>query len=82
MPRFSVFRSNKNIYAQLIDDSKGHTLASARGKLKDSPMVGEMLAQQAVKKEVKRVAFDRGRYLYHGHVKNLAQGARKAGLVF
>ncbi len=80
--RFSIFRSHKYIYAQIIDDLKGSTLASSYGKLSDAATIGEGLAQKAVEKDIKNVAFDRGKYLYHGHVKALAQGARKGGLVF
>ena len=93
--RLSVFRSSKQIYAQVIDDGVGKTLAAAsslekelRGKLKtgaDSAAaeeVGKLVAQRAVKAGVTEVIFDRGRYLYHGRVKALADGAREAGLSF
>ncbi len=93
--RLSVFRSSKQIYAQVIDDGLGKTLAAAstldkelRGKLKtgaDSAAaeeVGKLVAQRAVKAGVSEVIFDRGRYLYHGRVKALANGAREAGLTF
>ena len=94
-PRLSVFRSSKQIYAQIIDDARGHTLASAsslekdaRGKLKTgankeaAAEVGRMIAQRAVEAGVKQVVFDRGSYLYHGRVKALADAAREGGLEF
>ena len=94
-PRLSVFRSSKQIYAQIIDDDRGHTLASAsslekdtRGKLKTgankeaAAEVGRMIAQRAVEAGVKQVVFDRGSYLYHGRVKALADAAREGGLEF
>ena len=88
-PRLCVFRSNKNIYAQLIDDVEGVTLASASslglasGSNKDAAkVVGEMIAAQALEKGVKEVVFDRGGYLYHGRVKELAEAARSGGLQF
>jgi large subunit ribosomal protein L18 len=94
-PRLSVFRSSKNIYAQIIDDSKGLTLASAStidGELKGSlakgtdvaaaAEVGKLVAQRALKAGVKDVVFDRGGYMYHGRVKALADAAREAGLNF
>jgi len=95
--RLSVFRSNKFIYAQIIDDKEGKTLVSAgplevaklhsRSKLKDNKQnlamaTGELLAKKAIEKGIKEVAFDRGSYLYHGRVKALAEGARKGGLKF
>ena len=93
--RLSVFRSSKHIYAQVIDDSAGRTLASAssiekdlREKLKTgadtaaAAEVGKLLAERAVKAGVKDVVFDRGAYLYHGRVKALAEGAREGGLSF
>ncbi len=79
-PRLSVFRSNKFIYAQVIDDAKGKTLASARGKAGD--IVGEQVAKNALKAKVSQVVFDRGSYKYHGQVKQLAEAARAAGLKF
>lgn len=88
VPRLSVFKSNKGIYAQVIDDSKGVTLASASSlKLKGTMMeksavVGEAVAKMAIDKKIKKVVFDRGGFLYTGHVKNLADAARKAGLTF
>lgn len=78
--RLSVFRSNKFIYAQVIDDTKGVTLASAKGL--DSAVVGETVAKEALKKKVTKVVFDRGKYRYHGRVKAVAEAARKAGLEF
>ena len=93
--RLSVFRSSKHIYAQVIDDTAGRTLASAssiekdlREKLKTgadtaaATEVGKLLAERAVKAGVKDVVFDRGGYLYHGRVKALADGAREGGLSF
>lgn len=79
-PRLTVFRSNKLIYAQVIDDTKGITLASAKGK--SAATVGEQVAKAAIKGKVTMVAFDRGRYKYHGKVKLLAEAARNAGLKF
>jgi len=95
-PRLSVFRSNKHIYAQLIDDTAGVTLvaASTKGKaLRDqlpadakkrqvAEVVGEALAKRALDVGIKCVCFDRNRYKYHGRVKSLADAARKAGLAF
>ena len=92
-PRLSVFRSSNNIYAQLIDDSKGVTLASASSKDKElkianggnteaATKVGELLAKRAKNKKIKQVVFDRGGYLYHGRVKALAEAARAKGLEF
>ena len=78
--RLSVFRSHKYIYAQIIDDQQGVTLAAAKGK--ESFKAGEELAKRAVKKGVKKVWFDRRKYKYHGRVKALAEGARKGGLEF
>jgi large subunit ribosomal protein L18 len=93
--RLSVFRSGKHIYAQLIDDSKGATLASAssldadvKGKVKSTStieaakVIGSLIAQRAKKANVKEVVFDRGGYLFHGRVKALADAAREAGLSF
>ena len=92
MPRLSVFRSNKNIYAQIIDDEKGNTLASAssmnsdfdkfKNKIDKALEVGKLLAKKANKKGINSVKFDRGGYLYHGRVKSLAEGAREGGLKF
>ncbi|MDJ1157284.1 50S ribosomal protein L18 [Chelatococcus sp. SYSU_G07232] len=94
-PRLSVFRSSKQIYAQIIDDAKGHTLASAstmekdvRGSLKTgatvdaAAVVGKLIAERALKAGVKDVIFDRGAYIYHGRVKALAEAAREGGLNF
>lgn len=92
-PRLSVFRSNNEIYAQLIDDSKGETLASASSKDKDivaqkgnktekSKLVGAAIAKKANELGLKEVVFDRGGYLYHGRVKAIAEGAREGGLKF
>jgi large subunit ribosomal protein L18 len=94
-PRLTVFRSNRHIYAQIIDDSAGATLASActrsralRGRLpntrnkKAAEIVGEAIAKQALAVGIKCVCFDRNHYKYHGRVKVLADTARKAGLVF
>ncbi len=89
-PRLSVFRSNKNIYAQVIDDAQGVTLAAAstleaegKGADKDAAaQVGKLIAERAVGKGVKAVVFDRGGYIYHGRIKALADAAREAGLEF
>jgi len=78
--RLSVFRSNKFIYAQVIDDTKGHTLAHAKGK--DAKEVGTKVAELAKAKKVKKISFDRGTYRYHGKIKILADAAREAGLEF
>ena len=91
-PRLSVYRSNKGIYAQVIDDQTGRTLASASSlskefsatgnKVEQSKAVGKMLAEKAIAAGVSKVVFDRNGYLYHGRVKSLADGAREAGLDF
>ena len=91
-PRLSVFRSSKNIYAQVIDDVNGVTLAAAsslegegkaKGADKDAAArVGKLVAERAIEKGVKDVVFDRGGYIYHGRVKALADAAREAGLNF
>ena len=92
-PRLSVFRSNNEIYAQLIDDINGVTLASASSKDKDiqaqkanktdkSKLVGTAIARKANDLGIKDVVFDRGGYIYHGRVKAVAEGAREGGLVF
>jgi len=91
-PRLSVFRSNRYIYAQIIDDVKGRTLVSissrdksikdAKFKLEIAEQVGEKLAVKAKAKKIKRVVFDKSGYKYHGQVKALADGARKGGLEF
>ncbi|OCC15063.1 LSU ribosomal protein L18p (L5e) [Dissulfuribacter thermophilus] len=95
-PRLAVFRSAKHIYAQIIDDTKGVTIVSAsslspeirdrlgecKGKKEVAKLVGELIAKRALEKDVKKVAFDRGGYKYHGRVKALADGARETGLEF
>ncbi|MEA4905421.1 MAG: 50S ribosomal protein L18, partial [Petrimonas sp.] len=89
-PRLSVFRSNKQIYAQVIDDVNGVTLASASSLKVDEKLpkkemaakVGEMIANNAKEAGVEKVAFDRNGYLYHGRIKELADAARKGGLKF
>lgn len=80
MPRLTVFRSNKFVYAQLIDDDKGVTVAAARGA--DPVAVGEDLAKKALGAEIKKVVFDRSGYKYHGLIKALADAARKGGIEF
>ncbi|MGG3468810.1 50S ribosomal protein L18 [Neobacillus pocheonensis] len=92
-PRLNVFRSNKHIYAQIIDDMNGVTLASASTKEKDFSLestsnvdaakaVGELVAKRAVEKGISAVVFDRGGYLYHGRIQALADAARENGLQF
>lgn len=91
-PRLAVFRSVKHIYAQVIDDSVGHTLAAASsneksgiksgGNVAGAKAVGKLLAERAKEKGVKSVVFDRGGYPYHGRVKALAEAAREGGLQF
>ncbi|KKU09326.1 MAG: 50S ribosomal protein L18 [Candidatus Woesebacteria bacterium GW2011_GWB1_45_5] len=81
-PRLSVFRSNKYIYGQIIDDTKGKTLAAARGPKTAGEKTGEELAKKAITKKIKKVTFDRSGFRYHGKVKSLAEGARKGGLEF
>ena len=94
-PRLSVFRSNENIYAQIIDDTTGTTLVAAstldealKGKVKfggnkdAAREVGKLIASKATEKGIKSVVFDRGGYLYHGRIKELAEGARENGLEF
>ena len=91
-PRLSVYRSNKAIYAQIIDDLSGHTLVSASSqeeavvksvnKSEQANAVGKILAERATQANITTVVFDRGGYLYHGRVKALAEGAREAGLSF
>jgi len=88
-PRMSVFRSNKQIYVQVINDLEGKTLASASSlgleampKIEQAAKVGEMIAAKAQEAGVKAVVFDRNGYLYHGRVKSLADAARKGGLNF
>jgi large subunit ribosomal protein L18 len=92
-PRMSVFRSNKEIYAQLIDDAKGVTLLNVSSKAKDiagkegtktekAAMVGKSIAEKAIAAGITAVVFDRNGYLYHGRVKQLADAAREGGLKF
>lgn len=92
-PRLSVFRSNKEIYAQIVDDVKGNTIVSASSRDKDissakgtktdiAGLVGKSLAEKALKAGIEAIAFDRGGYQYHGRVKSLAEGAREGGLKF
>ena len=91
-PRLSVYRSNKGIYAQVIDDQAGTTLASASttskdlaasgNKVEQSKAVGKLIAEKALAAGISKVVFDRNGYLYHGRVKSLAEGAREAGLDF
>lgn len=91
-PRLSIFRSNKNIYAQVIDDVEGVTLASAstldsdvseaKDKSEQAALVGKLVAERATDKDVQEVVFDRGGYKYHGRVKSLADAARENGLKF
>ncbi len=91
-PRLNVFRSSSNIYAQLIDDDKGVTLASASttekefagstGNKEEARKVGLLIAKRAIDKGIEEVVFDRGGYIYHGRVKELAEGAREGGLKF
>jgi large subunit ribosomal protein L18 len=89
-PRLSVFRSNKAIYAQVIDDTKGTTIVSASSatlndkvtKVEASTIVGKTIAEKAISAGITEVVFDRGGYLYHGRIKSLADGAREGGLKF
>ncbi len=92
-PRMSVFRSNKEIYAQIINDETGETLAAASSRDKDvtgkgsskteqAGLVGKLIADKALAAGVSAIRFDRGGYLYHGRVKSLAEGAREGGLKF
>lgn len=91
--RLSVFRSNKYIYAQIIDDEKGETLVSVSdlsnldnlgdlSKVEKARLMGKLLAEKSFKKGIKKVYFDRGKFKYHGRVKALAEGAREGGLIF
>ncbi|MCF8361380.1 MAG: 50S ribosomal protein L18 [Prolixibacteraceae bacterium] len=93
IPRLSVFRSNKQIYAQIIDDLSGKTLASASSldkeidagkvnKTEQAAMVGKLIAEKAKQANIEKVVFDRNGYLYHGRVKSIAEAARKGGLKF
>ena len=92
-PRMSVFRSNKEIYAQIINDETGETLAAASSRDTDltgkkscktvqAGLVGKLIAEKALAAGVTKIRFDRGGYLYHGRVKSLAEGAREGGLKF
>ena len=94
-PRLNVFRSAHHIYAQVVDDSKGHTLVSAStvdqevkaqlkglAKSEQAKVVGKVLAERALDQGIKQVVFDRGGYKYHGRVKALADAARESGLIF
>ena len=94
-PRLSVYRSNNHIYAQIIDDVKGHTLVAAStlekgvgekldktSDVEAAKVVGEIIAKKAIEKGITTVVFDRGGYIYHGKVKALADAAREAGLEF
>ncbi|MCS7257652.1 MAG: 50S ribosomal protein L18 [Thermomicrobium sp.] len=95
-PRLNVFRSNKHIYAQIIDDTRGHTLVAAstlerevrerfpnpHPKVEEARVVGQVIGERALAKGITKVVFDRGGYKYHGRVKALADGARAAGLQF
>ena len=94
-PRLSVFRSAKHIYAQIVDDTAGHTLAAAstmdksaqsgskfENKVEAAKFVGKLVGERAVEKGIKEVVFDRNGFLYHGRIKSLSEGAREAGLVF
>jgi len=91
-PRLNVFRSERHIYAQIIDDTKGHTMCAASSVEKDfegsgsnkegARKVGKMVAERAVAGGINSVVFDRGGYIYHGRVKELAEAAREGGLTF
>jgi large subunit ribosomal protein L18 len=92
-PRLTVFRSNQHIYAQIIDDAKGHTLAAAStneedlkdkfgGSVEGAKAIGNLIAKRALAKQVSLVVFDRSGYLYHGRIKALADAAREGGLKF
>ncbi len=91
-PRLSVYRSNKGIYAQIIDDTQGITLVSASTlkdevaekmpKIDQAKEVGKLIAQKAIASGITQVVFDRNGYLFHGRIKSLAEGAREGGLVF
>ena len=91
-PRLSVFRSENNIYAQVIDDVAGNTLVSAStvekgfegngGNIEAAKKIGALVAERAIQKGIEEVVFDRGGYIYHGRVQALAEGAREAGLKF
>ena len=92
-PRLSVFRSNKHLYAQLVDDAKGHTLVAAStleeelkeklgGTIEGAKTLGNLIAKRALAKKISMVVFDRSGYLYHGRIKALADAAREGGLKF
>ena len=94
-PRLSVFRSARHIYAQVVDDTEGRTLAAAstvdksalsgskfENKVEAAKFVGKLIGERAVEKGIKEVVFDRNGFLYHGRIKSLSEGAREAGLVF
>lgn len=91
-PRLSVYRSNKGIYAQIIDDTQGKTLVSASTlkdevgdkmpKIDQAKEIGKLIAQKAIASGITQVVFDRNGYLFHGRIKSLAEGAREGGLVF
>ncbi len=93
-PRLRVFKSNKHIYAQIIDDSLGKTIASMstldknfdlgdeKGKMSAAKVVGGMIAEKAKAAGIESVIFDRGGYIYHGRIKSLSEGAREGGLIF
>ncbi len=92
LPRLTVYRSNKQIYAQVINDLKGETMVSASSlgvkeyenlpKVEQAKAVGKLLAEKATKAKIEAVKFDRNGYLYHGRIKSLAEGAREGGLKF
>ena len=94
-PRLSVFRSARHIYAQVVDDTSGHTLVAAstmdksalsgsefENKVEAAKFVGKLIGERAIEKGIKKVVFDRNGFLYHGRIKSLSEGAREAGLVF
>lgn len=93
-PRLSIFRSNKEIYAQIVNDVDGKTLAAAssrdkevasaasENKIEQASLVGKAIAEKALQAGIENISFDRGGYLYHGRVKSLAEGAREGGLKF
>lgn len=92
-PRLSVFRSNKHLYAQLVDDTKGHTLVAAStleedlkeklgGTIEGAKTLGNLIAKRALAKKISMVVFDRSGYLYHGRIKAVADAAREGGLKF
>ena len=90
-PRLSVFKSNRNIYVQLIDDTTGRTLAHSssqkigdadKNNIETAEKVGKHIGELALRQDIKQVVFDRGGWPYHGRLKSLAQGARKTGLIF